>query len=166
MLYVRRDGHTFHHHLRTSCFARLSVLTFLWGSQFSPYRLWCRNIPVRAPRTWSCSDLEASTLSLSAELLPSSLWWSRYISVSFRTSAARLVSTNQQTNGLEKHAKKKQMMKRLMELKKEKEDLALEVEREEELLTNTLQKKLNQVHGAARRGKETGDAVEACFSWS
>lgn len=38
-----------------------------------------------------------------------------------------------------------QMMKRLMELKKEKEDLALEVEREEELLTNTLQKKLNQV---------------------
>lgn len=36
-------------------------------------------------------------------------------------------------------------MKRLMELKKEKEDLALEVEREEELLTNTLQKKLNQV---------------------
>lgn len=37
------------------------------------------------------------------------------------------------------------MMKRLMELKKEKEDLALEVEREEELLTNTLQKKLNQV---------------------
>lgn len=32
-----------------------------------------------------------------------------------------------------------------MELKKEKEDLALEVEREEELLTNTLQKKLNQV---------------------
>ncbi|CAM9935116.1 unnamed protein product [Scytosiphon promiscuus] len=37
-----------------------------------------------------------------------------------------------------------QMMKRLMELKKEKEDLALEVEREEELLTNTLQKKLNQ----------------------
>ncbi|CAN0057692.1 unnamed protein product, partial [Ectocarpus sp. 13 AM-2016] len=37
------------------------------------------------------------------------------------------------------------MMKRLMELKKEKEDLALEVEREEELLTNTLQKKLNQL---------------------
>lgn len=32
-----------------------------------------------------------------------------------------------------------------MELKREKEDLALEVEREEELLTNTLQKKLNQV---------------------
>lgn len=43
-----------------------------------------------------------------------------------------------------------QMMKRLMELKKEKEDLALEVEREEELLTNTLQKKLNQVCVCAR----------------
>lgn len=42
------------------------------------------------------------------------------------------------------------MMKRLMELKKEKEDLALEVEREEELLTNTLQKKLNQVRAAGR----------------
>eukprot|EP00904_Undaria_pinnatifida_P009120 jgi/Undpi1/5338/HiC_scaffold_2.g00619.m1 len=39
----------------------------------------------------------------------------------------------------------RRMMKRLMELKKEKEDLALEVEREEELLTNTLQKKLNQL---------------------
>jgi coiled-coil domain-containing protein 6 len=36
-------------------------------------------------------------------------------------------------------------MKRLHELKQEKEQLALEVEREEELLTNTLQKKLLQV---------------------
>ncbi|CAM9896621.1 unnamed protein product, partial [Phaeothamnion confervicola] len=48
------------------------------------------------------------------------------------------------------------MMKRLGDLKKEKEDLALEVEREEELLTNTLQKKLNQA-------REPAAHSETCF---
>lgn len=43
-----------------------------------------------------------------------------------------------------------------MELKKEKEDLALEVEREEELLTNTLQKKLNQVGSYWPRAEYAG----------
>ena len=37
------------------------------------------------------------------------------------------------------------MMKRLQELKKEKETLAIEVEREEEMMSNTLQRKLTQV---------------------
>lgn len=41
-----------------------------------------------------------------------------------------------------------QLIKRLEELKEEKEKLALEVDREEEFLTNTLQKKLVQVRGA------------------
>ena len=36
-------------------------------------------------------------------------------------------------------------MKNLMEIKKEKDQLALQVEQEEEYLTNTLQKKLIQV---------------------
>jgi Uncharacterized conserved protein H4 (DUF2046) len=37
------------------------------------------------------------------------------------------------------------MIKRLEELKKEKETLAMEVEREEEMMSNTLQRKLTQV---------------------
>lgn len=41
-----------------------------------------------------------------------------------------------------------QLTKRLADLKKEKEVLVLQVEQEEELLTNTLQKKLRQVHVA------------------
>lgn len=36
-------------------------------------------------------------------------------------------------------------MKNLMEIKKEKDQLAMQVEQEEEYLTNTLQKKLIQV---------------------
>ena len=40
------------------------------------------------------------------------------------------------------------LMKRLTELKREKEDLVLEVEREEELLTNQLQQKLEKVNSA------------------
>jgi coiled-coil domain-containing protein 6 len=38
------------------------------------------------------------------------------------------------------------MIKRLEELKKEKETLAMEVEREEEMMSNTLQRKLTQVY--------------------
>ncbi len=37
-------------------------------------------------------------------------------------------------------------MKNLMEIKKEKDQLAMQVEQEEEYLTNTLQKKLIQVY--------------------
>jgi hypothetical protein len=46
------------------------------------------------------------------------------------------------------------LMKRLEQLKREKQILATEVEQEEEMITNTLQKKLEKVRAAAAVVKE------------
>ena len=55
-----------------------------------------------------------------------------------------------------------QLIKRMEELKEEKEKLAVDIMREEEFLTNTLQRKLAQVRWPCE--KQSGELVDSSFS--